>query len=58
MKVGFIGLGIMGKPMALNLGKGGHELFLHHPQRRAAGHCSTPAARPAARPRRWPSRPR
>jgi 2-hydroxy-3-oxopropionate reductase len=29
MKVGFIGLGIMGKPMALNLGKGGHELFLH-----------------------------
>ena len=29
MKVGFIGLGIMGKPMALNLGKGGHELFLN-----------------------------
>jgi 2-hydroxy-3-oxopropionate reductase len=29
MKVGFIGLGIMGAPMALNLGKGGHELFLH-----------------------------
>ena len=29
MKVGFIGLGIMGKPMAVNLGKGGHELFLH-----------------------------
>lgn len=28
MKVGFIGLGIMGKPMALNLLKGGHELFL------------------------------
>jgi 2-hydroxy-3-oxopropionate reductase len=28
MKVGFIGLGIMGSPMALNLGKGGHELFL------------------------------
>ena len=28
MKVGFIGLGIMGHPMALNLGKGGHELFL------------------------------
>src|SRR5687767_5596977 len=27
MKVGFIGLGIMGKPMALNLRKGGHELF-------------------------------
>ena len=29
MKVGFIGLGIMGQPMALNLIKGGHELFLH-----------------------------
>ena len=29
MKVGFIGLGIMGHPMALNLGKGGHELFLY-----------------------------
>jgi 2-hydroxy-3-oxopropionate reductase len=28
-KVGFIGLGIMGRPMALNIGKGGHELFLH-----------------------------
>lgn len=26
MKIGFIGLGIMGKPMALNLLKGGHEL--------------------------------
>ena len=27
--VGFIGLGIMGKPMAANLIKGGHKLFLH-----------------------------
>ncbi|MGE4110757.1 MAG: 2-hydroxy-3-oxopropionate reductase [Burkholderiales bacterium] len=27
--VGFIGLGIMGKPMALNLIKGGHTLFLN-----------------------------
>ena len=27
MKIGFIGLGIMGHPMALNLIKGGHELF-------------------------------
>lgn len=26
MKVGFIGLGIMGRPMALNLLKGGHEV--------------------------------
>lgn len=27
--VGFVGLGIMGKPMALNLIKGGHTLFLN-----------------------------
>ena len=27
--IGFIGLGVMGKPMALNLIKGGHKLFLH-----------------------------
>lgn len=29
MKVGFVGLGIMGKPMALNLIKGGHELKVY-----------------------------
>ena len=29
MNVGFIGLGIMGTPMALHLIKGGHRLFLH-----------------------------
>ena len=29
MKVGFIGLGIMGRPMAGHLLSGGHELFLH-----------------------------
>jgi 2-hydroxy-3-oxopropionate reductase len=28
MKVGFIGLGIMGRPMAKNLQAGGHQLFL------------------------------
>ena len=27
--VGFIGLGIMGRPMALNLAKAGHRLFVH-----------------------------
>ena len=27
--IGFVGLGIMGKPMALNLIKGGHTLYLH-----------------------------
>ncbi len=29
MKIGFIGLGIMGKPMAMNLIKGGHELVVY-----------------------------
>ena len=28
MKIGFIGLGIMGKPMAKNLVKAGHELVV------------------------------
>jgi len=27
--IGFVGLGIMGKPMALNLVKGGHTLCMH-----------------------------
>ena len=32
MKIAFIGLGIMGRPMALNLLRGGHELtvWAHH----------------------------
>lgn len=29
MNIGFIGLGIMGRPMALNLLKGGHKLWVH-----------------------------
>jgi 2-hydroxy-3-oxopropionate reductase len=29
MKIGFIGLGIMGKPMAGNIQKGGHDLYLY-----------------------------
>ena len=29
MKVGFIGLGIMGRPMAGHLAAGGHELYVH-----------------------------
>ena len=33
MKIGFIGLGIMGRPMALNLKAGGHELYV--PDRRS-----------------------
>jgi 2-hydroxy-3-oxopropionate reductase len=42
MQIGFIGLGIMGHPMALNLSKGGHRLFVYGRRRlpdevRAAG---------------------
>ena len=29
MKVGFVGLGVMGSPMALNIVKGGHELTVY-----------------------------
>lgn len=28
MKIGFIGLGVMGKPMAINLLEAAHELYL------------------------------
>jgi 2-hydroxy-3-oxopropionate reductase len=28
-KIGFVGLGIMGRPMAAHLQKAGHKLFLH-----------------------------
>jgi 2-hydroxy-3-oxopropionate reductase len=29
MQIGFVGLGIMGRPMALNLAKAGHQLFVY-----------------------------
>jgi 2-hydroxy-3-oxopropionate reductase len=50
--LGFIGLGIMGKPMASNLLRGGHRLFVHdirpEPMRElvalGASECASPAA--------------
>ena len=36
-KLGFIGLGIMGTPMALRLKAGGHDLFIHTRRERHAG---------------------
>src|SRR5437588_163283 len=33
MRIGFVGLGIMGHPMALNLIKGGHEFFVYGKRR-------------------------
>jgi len=48
MKVGFIGLGAMGRPMALHLHKAGHELFVWARRPAAVGDlpatvCATPA---------------
>ena len=36
MKIGFIGLGMMGAGMASNLQKAGHELIVHDLSRQAA----------------------
>ncbi|WP_431281254.1 2-hydroxy-3-oxopropionate reductase [Humitalea sp. 24SJ18S-53] len=53
MKIGFIGLGIMGRPMALNLAKGGHSLFVPErasltPEMRASAEVLADAAAVAA----------
>jgi 3-hydroxyisobutyrate dehydrogenase len=40
MKIGFIGLGAMGRPMALNLLRAGHELRLHDARRQAVPELS------------------
>ena len=52
--IGFIGLGIMGKPMAANLIKGGHKLYLNSrsgvPQElTAAGGVACASAKEVAR---------
>ena len=36
MRIGFIGLGMMGRGMAANLQKGGHQLIVHDLRRAAA----------------------
>ena len=44
MKIGFIGLGTMGRHMASNLIKAGHELVVHDVRREAgAPHCQAGA---------------
>jgi 2-hydroxy-3-oxopropionate reductase len=53
MKLGFIGLGIMGVPMALRLAAGGHSLAVHtrsavHPDVLAAGAARCTSAREVA----------
>ena len=52
-KIGFIGLGIMGAPMAVNLAKGGHRLFVTtrsqvRPEVAAAGATLLPTAQAVA----------
>ena len=51
MKIGFIGLGNMGGPMALNLMKAGHELLVHDVRRETAAVHLDKGARWAASPR-------
>lgn len=47
MKIGFIGLGIMGKPMATNLLKAGHELMVYDINRDSVAQLSTAGAKTA-----------
>jgi len=46
--IGFIGLGIMGKPMARNLLKAGYPLVIHNRSRAAVEELSKEGAQPAA----------
>jgi 2-hydroxy-3-oxopropionate reductase len=49
--IGFIGLGIMGKPMARNLMKAGYPLVVHNRSRAAVDELSKEGAQPAGSPR-------
>src|SRR5919202_3067020 len=49
-KVGFIGLGIMGKPMARNLLEAGYDLLLYHRTREKAEELASEGAEVAADP--------
>lgn len=51
MKVGFIGLGVMGAPMALNILKGGHELTVYDSNPEAVARLTQAGAKAAATPR-------
>ncbi len=50
MKVGFLGLGIMGRPMALNLLKGGHEVVVWARRAESMAPLSAAGARTATDP--------
>ena len=51
MKVGFIGLGVMGAPMAANILKGGHELTVYDRSAEAVARLVRAGAKAAASPR-------
>src|SRR5579864_3189824 len=51
MRVGFIGLGIMGSGMTANLNKAGHQLVVHDARRQAADKICAAGARWADTPR-------
>ena len=51
MKVGFIGLGVMGAPMAENIVRGGHELTVYDRSPEAVARLVKAGARAAANPR-------
>jgi 2-hydroxy-3-oxopropionate reductase len=51
MKIGFIGLGIMGKPMSKNLLKAGHEVLVCDVARAAVDELATAGAKAVASPR-------
>jgi len=50
-RIGFIGLGIMGKPMARNLMKAGYDLVVHNRSREAVDEIAGEGAIPASNPR-------
>ena len=47
MKIGFIGLGIMGKPMAKNLIKAGYEVWVNNRSRAPMDELAACGGRPA-----------
>ena len=55
MKIGFIGLGIMGKPMACNLMKAGHELVVYDIVREIGSRWLRRVQRWPVLPKRWRS---
>ena len=57
MNLGFIGLGIMGAPMALHLIEAGHQLYVQHAQQGARQHRCHERRRAAPTRRKWRARP-